>query len=215
MKLLEVLLDLLYPPKCPFCDRLLAQGENGVCALCEQSLPRTKGEAKLVDGCDTCLSPVWYCGGVPNAIHRYKFNGGRTHAQLFGSLMAQCLSNHWHQRVDLVTWVPLAPKRLRERGYDQAELLARVVAKLASLPVAPTLVKVKNTKTQSQLEKTEERAANVLGAYQPLTGLDLAHQRVLLIDDVATTGATLSQCAACLQKAGAQSIIALTFARAR
>ena len=215
MKLLQILLDLLYPPKCPFCGTLLERGENGICVLCEKSLPWTNGESKPVEGCDICLSPVWYTGGVPNAIHRYKFNGGRTHAQLFGALMAQCLSSHWRQHVDLVTWVPLATKRLRERGYDQAELLARRVAKLSGLPVVPTLVKVRHTKTQSHLEGTVERAANVLGAYQLLAGLELANRRVLLIDDVATTGATLSQCAACLRKAGAQSVAALTFARAR
>lgn len=215
MNLLSALLDLIYPPKCPFCGKVLEGSNEGMCAPCQKSLPWTEGKAKPVEGCDVCLSSMWYTGRVPNAVHRYKFKGGRAHARLFGTLMAQCLSDHWHQRVDLVTWVPLSPKRLRERGYDQAELLARQVAKLSGLPVAPTLSKVRNTKTQSQLEGQAERTANVLGAYRPLSGLELTHRHVLLVDDVATTGATLSQCAACLRESGAQTVAALTFARAR
>jgi ComF family protein len=148
-------------------------------------------------------------------MHRYKFDGGRVHAKLFGTLMAQCLSDRWGGEVDLVTWVPLSKKHLKQRGYDQARLLAERVGEALSLPAEPTLVKRRDTGTQSQLESEQARRDNVRDAYAVLPGMDLSGKRVVLVDDVATTGATLSECAACLRQAGASSVAALTLARAR
>ncbi len=213
MRLVRTLLDLLYPPKCPFCGRILERGEDGVCAVCLEGLPWAEGEP-AVEGCEMCLSPLWYQDGVREGVHRYKFGGGRVHARLFGDLMAQCLRDRWDGPVDLVTWAPLHPKRRAGRGYDQAELLARRVGAAAGLPVAPTLEKRRNTGAQSQLRDAAERAANAAGAYRSLPGLDLAGSRVVLVDDVVTTGATLAQCAACLRDAGAASVVGLTFAQA-
>lgn len=216
MRPLRVLLDLLYPPKCPFCGRILERGEEGWCASCPEELPWTEPEdGKAVDFCDACLSPLWYQDGVREGVHRYKFGGGQGHAQLFGGLMAQCLRDRWTQPVDLITWAPLHPKRRRERGYDQAELLARRVGGLGGLPVERTLEKTRATAVQSQTGEDEARRANVRGAYRALPGLDLTGKRVVLIDDVVTSGATLSECAAELRRAGAASVVGLTFARAR
>lgn len=216
MRPLHFLLDLLYPPKCPFCGRVLERGEEGWCASCQEELPWTEpGDGKEVEGCDACLSPLWYRDGAREGMHRYKFGGGRGHAKLFGQLMAQCLGDRWAQPLDLITWAPLHPKRRKKRGYDQAELLARRVGELTALPVAGTLEKVRATATQSQTGEDEARRANVQGAYHTLPGLDLTGKRVVLIDDVATSGATLSECAAALRQAGAASVVGLTFARAR
>lgn len=216
MSPLRFLLDLLYPPKCPFCGRILERGEEGWCASCQEDLPWTgPGDAKRVEFCDACLSPLWYRDGVREGMHRYKFNGGRGHAALFGTLMAQCLWDRWEEPVDLITWAPLHPRRRRERGYDQAELLARRVGELTGLPVERTLEKIRATAVQSQSGEDEARRANVQEAYRCLPGLDLTGRRVILIDDVATSGATLSECAAELRKAGAGAVVGLTFARAR
>ena len=216
MKALQLLLDLLYPPKCPFCGRVLERGEEGWCASCQQDLPWTEpGGGKAVEGCAACLSPLWYRDGAREGMHRYKFGGGRGHARLFGELMAQCLRDRWDGPVDLITWAPLHPKRKKERGYDQAELLARRVGEAAGIPVLPTLEKVRAAGAQSRLQSEEERRANIAGAYRPLPGVDLAGKRVVLVDDVVTTGSTLAECAACLRSAGAQTVAALTLARAR
>ena len=216
MRLLHRLLDLLYPPKCPFCGRVLERGEEGWCASCQEELPWTEpNEAKTVEFCDACLSPLWYKNGVREGMHRYKFSGGRGHAKLFGQLMAQCFQDRWDGRVDLITWVPLHPKRKRKRGYDQAELLARRVGELTGLPVENTLKKIRATAVQSQTGEDEARKANVQGAYCALPGLDLTEKRIILIDDVATSGATLAECASALRQAGAGTVIGLTFARAR
>ncbi len=215
MKLLTALLGLLYPPKCPFCGQVLERGEAGMCALCQGELPWTDGPGGPMAGCDVCLSPLWYRDGVREGVHRYKFNGGAAHAALFGELMAQCLSDRWDGGVDLVTWAPLHPKRKKRRGYDQAELLARRVGEAAALPVAPTLEKIRAAGEQSRLQSEEDRRANIAGAYRPLPGIDLSGRRVVLVDDVVTTGSTLGECAACLRSAGAEAVVGLTLARAR
>jgi ComF family protein len=210
-------LDLIYPPKCPFCGRLLDRGEEGLCERCQPALPWTGREDgdKAVPGCDSCLSPLWYRDQVRDGVHRYKFQGGQSHARVFGTLMVQCLSDRWEGEADLVTWVPLSRKRLRQRGYDQARLLAQQMGALLSLPAEPTLEKRRETGRQSQLDTEQERRDNVRDAYGLLPGVELGGKTVVLVDDVATTGATLSECAGCLRQAGAASVVALTLARAR
>ena len=215
MKLLRALLDLLYPSKCPFCGRILERGEDGMCAVCQQALPWTEGAGKAVEGCDECLSPLYYRDGVRDGMHRYKFGGGMGHARLFGQLMAQCLADRWVGTVDLITYVPLRPERKKRRGYDQAELLARRVGELSGVPVMSTLEKARATDVQSQLQEEAARRANVAGAYCALPGVELAGRRVVLVDDVVTTGSTLSECAVCLRSAGAAVVVGLTLARAR
>lgn len=217
MKLNAILLDLLYPRKCPFCGTVLDRGGEGLCARCQGELPwtRTEEQGKAVDFCDECLSPLWYRGRVPEGIRRYKFEGGQIHSAVFGDFMAQCLKDRFDGAADLITWVPLSRKRRRERGYDQARLLAERVAVQSGLPSAALLEKARDTEVQSRLTEESARRANVQGAYRVLEGADVAGRRIILVDDVATSGATLSECAFCLRAAGAASVTALTLARAR
>lgn len=217
MRLVNWLLDLLYPPKCPFCGRILDKRDGGLCDRCQSQLPWTGEEERKmsVDFCDEHLAPLWYRGQVPDAVHRYKFEQAQTYSVVFGALMAQCLADRWDEPVDLITWVPLSQKGLRRRGYDQARLLALRVSELSGIPAEATLKKSRDTKTQSTLSEESARRANVQGAYQVISQTDVAGKRVILVDDVATSGATLSECAACLRLAGAESVAALTLARAR
>lgn len=216
MSLRERLLDLLYPPKCPFCGKVLDSGEPGLCASCQKDLPWTaEGEGQAPEFCDECLSPLWYRENVPDGVRRYKFGGGQNHARLFGTLMAQCLSDRLHEPADVITYAPLSAERLRERGYDQARLLAERVGALTGIPVEPLLEKTRNTGAQSHLEEASARRANVQGAYRVKPGAEVKGRRIVLVDDVVTTGSTLSECAVCLKAAGAASVTALTLARAR
>ena len=215
MKLTDRLLDLVYPPKCPFCGKILERYEDGMCLRCRSILPWTAEQGRQVDFCESCLSPLWYRDGVRKAVHRYKFLRGRMHSRLLGTLMAQCFHDRWGEPVDVVVWVPLSPKRLKRRGYDQAELLARRAAEELGLPVLDALVKVRETSVQSSISREPARRANVLGAYETRPEADLKGKRVVLVDDVVTSGATLSECAACLRMAGAESVVGLTIARAK
>jgi len=209
---------LLYPPKCPFCGKVLDAPTPGLCPKCAKSLPYTRPEEeRRVEGCDAFLAPLWYRDGVRDGVHRLKFGGGRNHAVLFGLLMYQCLSLRWEGEPDAVTWTPLSKKRLRQRGYDQARLLAEQVASWLDRPALPLLEKWRDTKPQSRLQDEKKRLANVSGAYRLLPGGSerCAGKHLLLVDDVVTTGGTMGECAKLLKGAGAASVVGLSLARAR
>ncbi|WP_242964660.1 phosphoribosyltransferase family protein [Flavonifractor sp. An100] len=148
------------------------------------------------------------------AIHRYKFSGLRCYHRAFGPLMAQCAADQRITAVDGITWAPLSRARLRQRGYDQARLLAQDVGRELSLPVLSTLKKVRNVPPQSQRENEGERRRNVAGAYAPDRKTDVKGMRLLLVDDVVTSGATLEECIRQLKLSGAESVQCLTLARA-
>ncbi len=213
-----VLLDLLFPPKCVFCRRLLRKGEEGLCASCRTSLPWTHGEEaeQHPEFVSLCVSPLWYQDNVRASFHRYKFQGSRGYAKAYGRLVAQCVREHLAGRYDLITWVPLSPERLKKRGYDQAMLLAMAAALELGDVAVETLRKVRDTGAQSGLGKDDSaRQANVLGAYQVVDPELAEGRQVLLIDDVITTGSTISECARTLRSAGAAGVVCATLARAR
>ena len=217
MTVRERVLDLLFPPKCPFCQTILDIPQASFCPACRDKLPWLSGRAgeRRVDFASGCFSPLAYREPVPGAVHRFKFSRVRALARPFGALMAQCLEERLSTGADLICWAPLSKQRRRERGFDQAELLAREVGRLASIPVEPVLSKQRNTVPQSELEEEGARRANARGAYALLPGTDMVGKRVVLVDDVVTSGSTLGECAALLCQAGAREIWCLTLAQAR
>jgi len=214
---LGALLDLLFPPRCVFCRRLLHRGEEGICPRCQQELPWALGAEAEQTGefFSLCASPLWYQDQVRASFHRYKFKGVRGYSRTYGRLVAQCVQDHLAGRYDLITWVPLSRARLRQRGYDQAMLLASAAALALDDVAAETLCKVRDTEAQSGLDGDAARRANVLGAYTAVDAELVEGKRVLLIDDVITTGATISECARILRTVGAREVVCATLARAR
>ena len=214
---LGVLLDLLFPPKCVFCGKVLDSGEDGLCARCQRDLPwLTDGEAELTgEFFSLCAAPLRYQDKVRDSIRRYKFNGRRGYHKLYGKLVAQCVHDHLAGRYDLITWVPLSRQRKKERGYDQAFLLASAAALELGEVAVETLRKERHTAAQSGLTEAAQRRANVLGAYTPVDPELVAGKRVLLIDDVVTTGSSLSECARTLRTMGAADVVCAALARAR
>lgn len=216
MNLVKLVLDLIYPPRCPFCGHVLeVWEEEGLCHQCQKTLPWQLEVGKQVDFCERCFSPLWYRGSVRRGMQQFKFRGGQIHARLFGTLMAQCLHDQWGEEVDCITWVPVTRRRLGERGFDQCELLAREVGKNLGVEVVSALEKVRDTKQQARITSSSARQANVTGAYAAREGIDLTGKQVVLVDDVVTSGATMAECAACLRIAGAENVIGLTLVRAR
>lgn len=211
------LLDLLFPPRCVFCGKLLATGERDFCARCQRELPWLEGPAAEQTGefFSLCTAPLRYQGVVRDSIRRYKFKGRQGYHKAYGKLVAQCVHDHLAGKYDLITWVPLSEKRKRERGYDQAFLLASAAALELGDVAVETLRKSRHTDAQSGLEGEAERRANVLGAYTAVDPELLAGKRVLLIDDVVTTGATFSECARVLRTMGAKDVVCAALARAR
>lgn len=214
---LGFVLDLLFPPKCVFCGKVLDTGEDGLCARCQRELPwLTDGEAELTgEFFSLCAAPLRYQDKVRDSVRRYKFKGRRGYHKLYGRLVAQCVHDHLAGRYDLITWVPLSPQRKKERGYDQAFLLASAAALELGEVAVETLRKERNADPQSGLTEDAQRRANVLGAYTPVDPELVAGKRVLLIDDVVTTGSTLSECARMLRTMGAEDVVCAALARAR
>ena len=215
---LGALLDLLFPPRCVFCRRLLHRGEEGICPRCQQELPWALGAEAEQTGefFSLCASPLWYQDQVRASFHRYKFKGVRGYSRTYGRLVAQCVQDHLAGRYDLITWVPLSRARLRQRGYDQAMLLASAAALALDDVAAETLCKVRDTEAQSGLGKNDaSRRANVLSAYQVTDPALVEGRRVLLIDDIVTTGSTLTECVRVLRAAGAADVVCLTLARTK
>ena len=217
MSVWEKVLDLVFPPKCPFCQRILEAPRASACPVCVPELPWLEGEERerSVEFADGCFSPLAYRDAVPEAVRRYKFSRVRALNKPFAILMAQCLDDCLGERPDLICWAPLSRRRLRKRGFDQAELLAREMGRLLAVPVQPALRKTKDTDAQSGLEDMSARRDHVRGAYALLPGADLSGKRVVLVDDVVTSGSTLGACADLLRQGGAESVYCLTLAQAR
>lgn len=214
------LLDLLYPRRCvacgsdgwPFCRRCRAELRPfgpPWCARC--GLPADRDVAR----CPECPPPpvdlaraaFLFAGPARSAVHRLKFSGWRTVAQALGSAAAAA----WDAPVDAVTWVPLSRRRLAERGFDQARALARVVARRRGVQLEALLERVADTSPQARRGGADRRTA-LEGVFRSRG--DLPAARVLLVDDVLTTGATAAACAAALRRAGVGWVGVLTVARA-
>lgn len=206
------MMDLFFPHRCPFCGRVT--GKELLCETCFAKLPDTGGRMAEEGNCGKCAAPLYYEESVRQAVLDFKFNGRTGAAECFGMLLAECAAEVYAGEFDTVTWVPVSRKRLRQRGYDQAYLLARsACAHWDTVPVA-TLRKTVDTPPQSGITVPEGRRANVLGVYEAIEE-QVCGRRILLIDDVLTTGATLTECARVLREAGAADVVCLTLARTR
>lgn len=215
MKLLDHILNLLFPPKCPFCGKVL--DIPGICGACEKDLPWTEGDDSLrrLSGGLRCAAPLWYEEKARKGILRFKFQEASAAAEPLGALIARCAAEQFSGEFDTVTWVPISRKRLRKRGYDQAELLAESACRLWDAEPVRLLNKTEDNPAQSGLQDAAARRANVLGVYGPAEAEKIKGKRVLLIDDICTTGATLSECARVLKDAGAADVMCAAVALTR
>lgn len=208
------ILDLLFPPKCAFCARVIQPGGNGICMDCWERLPRTGAQCrKKGDYFTMCVSPLYYEGKVRESLLRYKFRNAQSCAEAYALLVAECIQREFPSGFDLLSWVPVSRQRLRQRGYDQAYLLAEGVGRLLGCRPVHLLEKVRNAPAQSGMGSAEKRRANISGAYRVTAAENLEEQRILLLDDIVTTGATFSECAKTLLRAGARQVLCAAVAR--
>lgn len=225
--LYRVLLDLVLPPRCVVCGRI----ETWLCDPCAQQMPLADcpvcprcGDTWEGHGvCARCrttplhltsLRSVFvYEDAIRDAIHALKYRGGQQAARPLAGRMAEA----WRARAmasDLLVPVPLHIDREAQRGYNQSQLLARELASQVCLPLAETLLfRIRSTASQTRL-RPRERWSNVKGAFACADTYDLSGLRITLIDDVATTGATLDACAVALLAQGARTVNAFTLAHA-
>lgn len=174
--------------------------ESGRCTLCRLGLT----------GFDAVYSYGSYEGSLRKLIHLYKFENIHTLAAPLGKFLARALPRE--QQFDVIVPMPLHWTRRWERGFNQSELLAREIGRGWNVPVKKAVGRVKPTAPQAGLTNAKRRA-NVSGAFRPRRGLQLNGMRVLLVDDVMTTGATAAACARALKRAGAAHVALLAVAR--
>ena len=198
------LLGLAFPGKCLVCGQVSPGGPD-LCPACQEKLaPTPLGR----DIGFPAVAPFPYREGVQPALWRLKFHGERSWAAPLARWMADAAVREGFP-ADGVAWAPMSPKKKRRRGYDQAELLARRVARLLGIPALRLLTPTRETATQHDLSR-EERFQNVAGAYAALPGA--AGKRLWLVDDILTTGATMISCGDALKRAGALEVRGLAAA---
>ncbi len=215
----ESLLNLVLPLTCAVCGRALVKGEQTVCTSCIPQFPETGFQACLNDNLlinrwpenpkPTGVFALWNFtpyGPVQSLLHSLKYqnrpDAGIWAGKVLGSVLAEELP---HFKCDAIGFVPLHPKRLKERGYNQAEKIADGMSQILGIPTMPDLLqRSRYTETQTRKDR-ENRLKNMKEAMAINPNLPLP-QSVLLVDDVITTGATLSACHSALSKAGVEKV---------
>jgi len=243
MNLFNTIIEIIYPPRCPICERFLGNNRvkkiqkdllicqdcfddfkeitSPLCPICSKPFESEVEEDHLCEDClrkrplyDAMGVPYLYEGGLMMGIHQFKY-GGKTHlAGSLGPLLAS-FAKRWLHKMDgcLMMPVPLHPKRLRERGFNQSLLLARHVAPILGTELDfLTLRRVRDTLPQTGLNR-DERRKNVRRAFELKEKKVVKGRSIILVDDVATTGSTLSECARVLKRSGSHRVLCLVLAR--
>ena len=218
-------LKLLFPQRCRFCDRVIEINETA-CKGCLETRNEITGEICMLCGFkkSDCVckkhksfytavaSPYYYEGAAGVAVKKLKF-GKATHiAESLSEDMAKCFFERFSgYSFDFAAYVPMTKKDEKKRGFNQAQLLAAGVSKRTGIPLKDALEKIFETSQQHTL-KEYERSGNVLGVFAVKEEVlpFIKHARILLCDDVKTTGATLNECAKTLLIAGADEVFCLT-----
>lgn len=203
---LDPLLNLIFPPVCEACRK---KSDEALCPECFNQIKFMRPQMGIYSACV-------YEGVIRTAIHRFKFNKRKGLAKPLGVSLVKYISQMPSfpiKEIDYLVPVPLHSKRTRQRGFNQAELLARIVGQYYEKPVVSALERVKNTHSQFDLPR-EKRLVNVKGAFKVSDYRLVFNKKILLIDDIYTTGSTIAECGRALNIAGAKGVEVLTLARA-
>ena len=234
MQILRKIINALWEFPCPLCDCDTPQSHdfNTFCNDCLKKLPMLSG--KRCPGCggelDGALEQCRQCLSMPprpwshavsvlkmegmgeKVIYQLKFSGNTAIARAIAEMAYPLLDNPDYKACDMIVPVPLYWKRQQQRGYNQSEVLAKMLSRYLKIPVKTPLKRIRHTTRQATLSR-EERLKNLKGAFAVPKQPTVAGKKILLIDDVLTTGSTLHACAEALNKAGAADIKVFTVAR--
>lgn len=210
IQLITLLLDLIFPKFCVSCGKLYTL----ICATCYEkidffSLPiELKLESLFLTSVQACAV---YRPPISPLIHSFKYKSVKKIGVILGRMMYQSIPLPSHS---IVTAIPLHPRKQKQRGYNQAEVIAQEISKLTNIPFLPLLQRVKHTPSQSSMTDRQQRLNQLTGVFivNPKYQPQIAGQQVLLIDDVFTTGSTLNECAKVLIKERAKQVFAVTAA---
>lgn len=232
----RILLDLVYPRLCGGCGSEVRDEDGHLCWNCMRRLPYivhpfcsicgdpVDGRVDELFVCHACSerrpcfdrarSAVRYRDVVQELLRRFKYRHGFWIANDLSRLLQSCVESHFDvSLIDAVAFVPLYPTRRHQRGFNQAELLAWLLARRLRKPlIKKALVRVRPTATQTRLT-AQERALNVRNAFKIRNARSFSGKRLLLVDDVMTTGATVNECSRMLKAGGATEVWVATVAR--
>lgn len=214
-------LEFLYPSLCIVCGSRTDEFTKIICKRCWLELSRNKLHV-LSNGTQPYRVKkyfsfvAWrflYTDEFRELIHYFKFNEFPVLARKIGVEMADTVLNRKElNSAQAYVPVPLHKTRFRERGFNQSELLAKVIAGINGIPVINALERLKNNRPQSSMPDIDEKRANVKGIFATVTDCEIKGKRLILVDDVYTTGSTVNECAKTLIKSGADEVLALTAA---
>lgn len=208
-----MLLSLIFPPKCTLCRNLLSREETDLCHSCRIHAPQVYKTKRKIPFIAQWTAIWYYKDDVRKSIQRYKFSNARSYADTYARLLAaNILDAELLEKIDVVTWAPVSAARHFKRGYDQSELLAKSLCKELSCTPVKLLKKARHTKAQSSIQDPSQRRANIINAYRCINPDMVTDKRILLIDDVLTTGSTASECAKTLLTHGAKEVFLATIA---
>ena len=199
------MMKLLFPPKCVLCGKILEEQEQDLCADCRRDTEPYPDKTTRYPHLAKVTALWYYKENVRKSLLLFKFYSHRSYARSYGRLLAQKLRQTKAQ-FDVLTWVPISLPRLWSRGFDQSQLLAKALGQELNVTPLKTLVKFRHVKPQSRIKFAPQRRANILGAYRCVCPEDVRDKRILLVDDIFTTGATSGECARMLLAAGAKSV---------
>lgn len=206
MRLLQIISHLLFPEKCVLCGKLLEGAETDLCRSCRVDAPVCPGGRNKRTFLDS-WNVVWYYeGSVRKSLLRYKFGGKRGYARVYGRLLAMKLQTEHPEGFDVLTWIPVSRFRKLTRGFDQVELLAQHVGMELGMEPVGLLKKIRHNRPQSSITGEAQRRANVLGVYRVTDPTLVAGRRILLLDDIITTGATAGEAGRILLTAGGKEV---------
>ena len=201
------ILHLLFPPRCTLCRGFLRSNETDFCHRCRLDAPEFIKSKRNIPFVAQWTAIWYYKDDVRGSIHRFKFRNARRYADPYGRMLASRILRDRLDDVDLISWVPVSRLRKFFRGYDQGQLLAIALGNELHRAPVQVLYKKRHTKPQSSIFGAPQRRANILGAYRICCPEQIQGKRILLLDDVITTGATCSECARMLMTAGAKEVL--------
>lgn len=204
--MLSWILHLLFPPRCTLCRDFLASNETDFCHRCRLDAPEFIKSKRNIPFVAQWTAIWYYKDDVRGSIHRFKFRNARRYAEPYGRMLASRILRDRLDEVDLISWVPVSQLRRFLRGYDQGQLLAVALGNELHRAPQQVLYKKRHTKPQSSISGAPQRRANILGAYRICCPEQIRGKRILLLDDVVTTGSTASECAKTLMTAGAKEV---------
>ncbi|MBQ8228616.1 MAG: ComF family protein [Clostridia bacterium] len=218
---------VLWPQRCMFCGEPMFDKADSTCERCVDTLPYVTG--KICTSCgrgrsectcssstlyyDKAVAPFYFEHGVRKCIHSLKFRSRTELAEPLSEYLLSAFNKHYSdENFDFITCVPLHPDDLKQRGYNQSHLLAESLSKKLNIEFkSDVLRKIYHTEKQSGALPLE-RSGNVLGVFDVDENIDLNNKKILLVDDIETTGSTLSECGKMLFLAGAEKVCCLSVA---